>query len=87
MITDEPGRRFIGPHAVRRSGFVNLGDVFLIDPAVASEIADLEDASLAMGHNNDDFTKNLVRIRYDHRMLHAILSVTGYAIGDWDSQP
>lgn len=87
LITDEPGRRFVGPHAVRRSGFVNLTNVFLIDPAVASEIADLEDASLAMGHNDDDFTKNIVRIRYDHRMLHAILSVTGYAIGTWDSQP
>ncbi|MEE9481220.1 MAG: phage major capsid protein [Kiloniellales bacterium] len=87
LITDEPGRRFVGPHAVRRSGFVNLTDVFLIDPAVASEIADLEDANLAMGHDNDDFSKNIVRIRYDHRMLHAILSTTGYAIGTWDSQP
>lgn len=87
LIVDEPGRRFVGPHMVRRSGMVNEGDTFVIDPAVASEIADLEDAALAMGRINDDFTKNIVRLRYDHRMLHAILSITGYGVGDWDSQP
>lgn len=87
LIVDEPGRRFVGPHMVRRSGMVNEGDVFVIDPAVASEIADLEDASLAMGRIDKDFTNNVVRLRYDHRMLHAILSITGYGIGDWDSQP
>jgi HK97 family phage major capsid protein len=87
MISDEPGRRFIGPISVRRSGKCRVSDIFVVDPSAAAELVSGGNARIAMGHNNDDFRKNKLAIRYEESLLFAILSTTGYIVLDVDSQP
>ncbi len=87
MIVDEPGRRFVGPIAVRRSGKCRVADIFVVDPTAAAELVSGGNAKISMGHNNDDFRKNKLAIRYEESLLFAILSTTGYIVLDVDSQP
>lgn len=87
MIVDEPGRRFVGPVAVRRSGKCRIADIFVVDPMHAAELVSGGNARMQMGHNNDDFRKNKVAMKYSESLLLAILSTTGYIVLDVDSQP
>lgn len=87
MIADEPGRRFIGPISVRRSGKCRANHIFVVDPGSAAELVSGGNARIAMGHNADDFRKNKLAIRYEESLLFAILSITGYIVLDVDSQP
>jgi hypothetical protein len=87
MIVDEPGRRFVGPIAVRRSGKCRVSDIFVVDPSSCAELVSGGNARISMGHNNDDFRKNKLAIRYEESLLFAILSTTGYIVLDVDSQP
>lgn len=87
MIVDEPGRRFVGPIAVRRSGKCRVADIFVVDPMSAAELVSGGNAKISMGHNDDDFRNNRVAIRYEESLLFAILSTTGYIVLDVDSQP
>ena len=59
----------------------------VINWADASEIADLNTASLLWGYINDDFEKNIIRARYEATLCHAIKSTQAYVVGQWDSAP
>jgi hypothetical protein len=89
MFSDSPGARSLGPHRVIRDGSVRLGDWFIgaFASGMASEIPDKGVNQLALGFINDDFIRNIVRIRYEMTLEQAVLRTSAYSVGDWDSQP
>lgn len=86
-FSDMPGARFIGTHRVVRDGKVREGDFFLAAWDLASEWPDSETDSIMLGFINDDFLKNIIRVRQEMKVGHAILRTSAYVVGDWDSQP
>jgi hypothetical protein len=86
-FSDQPGARFIGTHRVVRDGKVREGDFFLAAWQLASEWPDSETDSIMLGFINDDFIKNIVRVRQEMKIGHAILRTSAYTLGNWDSQP
>ncbi len=87
MVSQVGGQMMLGMFPVNSEFAVRLGDFFLIDHANASEWPDKEDGKLQVGTINDDFIKNIARIRYEQSLAHSILLTEAFVNAQWDSQP
>jgi hypothetical protein len=86
-MLNTPTAKAIGDIAVVLDGALVQGDFMLMDPKNASELAQQGSAMASLGQINDDFRKNIVRVRYEEFVAHAVLDTFAYAYGQWDSAP
>ncbi len=87
MVSQVGGQMMLGMFPVNADAAIRLADFFLIDHSAASEWPDKEDGKLQVGTINDDFVKNIARIRYEQSLAHSILSTEAWVNGEWNSQP
>lgn len=87
LIIDRPGLTSMGPIMVNVDGVMRDADFMVIDHALASVWTDTETAAFSAGFINDDFVKNIVRVRYEERGNHAIEEPLAVVNGEFDSQP
>jgi len=81
------GSWYLGAFELFHDDAVTSGDFIPINFAEASEIADADMANLAWGYEDDDFSKNIIRCRYEALRAHAIKSVEAYVSAQWDGAP
>lgn len=82
LVVDRPGMRAIGSMLMNVDDVVQDGDFFTVDHQVASEYPINEVASqFSVGFVNDDWLLNQLKVRWEDRLNHAILTVTGYIFG------
>lgn len=82
LVVDRPGMRAIGSMLMNVDDAVQDGDFFTVDHSVASEYPINEVASqFSVGFINDDWLLNQLKVRWEDRLNHAILTVTGYIYG------
>ncbi len=81
IVVDRPGMRSMGSLVVNIDGVVQDGDFFVVDHLVASEWADQMSSEFSTGWINDDYLRNQLKLRYEEKVCHAILTTTGYVFG------
>jgi hypothetical protein len=86
-ITGVNGQIYVGPYPVVIDAACLDDEFFAIDFANASELVDQQTSALMFGYIDDDFTKNIIRMRYEDALIHAILTTDAYVYGSWDAAP
>ena len=87
-VVNTPTLKSIGPYFAFEDSQLDLGDFLLNVPAISSELVSLRgSAQMSTGYVNDDYEKNILRMRYEEMLEHVILSYQGYVHGEFDSQP
>lgn len=87
MVSQVGAQMMLGMFVVNTDAAIRLGDFFLIDHAEASEWPDKEDGKLQVGMINDDFEKNIARLRFEQSLAHSILATEAFVNAAWDSKP
>lgn len=78
---------FLGPYELVFDRSVIPGDFTCVNWANASEFIDQGTANLLWGYENDDFSNNVIRARYEGTHAHAILRDSAFVVGEWDDAP
>jgi len=87
QITNTPGAKSVGPVTVIESMMMLEGSGLVLDPNASALYPQAGFGGLDIGFENDDFSRNLVSLRYEEALGHLVMDPTLFRAMTFDTAP